>query len=728
MYLQKTSKLLGIVAHILGFWTIFSVSSNARNQLSRFQSKRNKALRHQKHRGLVFQSLDFLESQIHLLQHSIAEIEILKSGKHWRENGEKSAGFLKRTAVARENKRSITELRDPITGVLYSDHSNISRIATDYYTILYTPSSPDLTARRQLIRAIPSHLKISTEQQEELLASFTIDEILEESKRTPRKSSPGPDGLPYEILYLIMKFPPYQDLISIVYNTALTQAKFPQSWNESIMCLLYKKGDPADMKNYRPLSLANTDYKLFTRILNHRIMEVSTQLISRSQLGFLPGRFIAENGMICQILMEDAQRKWMVAENSGNDNTIDQLDTDIGLLLDQEKAYDRVNLDYMKRVLKKFGFPTKLINCINKLMGDNVIRINLNGHLSTEVAKLRGLKQGDPLSPILYNLTFEPFLLSIINDSQFKGYTMESHPVSYLLSFHLRQVNNCQFHHLPMLFPVSRTQGLKKQRTGTLEMLYRAADLLPRSFDLATINPATAMSLPLLAAVYVPPGSSFSLPHKVKQMKVSDVFQYDPHLHFLHWKAPRDPSLLQWKRAPGSVFRGLTSGQLKLQSYFAPVCRPAPPIESVVTFAPFVQQLQLAEGTSFVAATTSAKTFRAAVLSSVLSPMALRNIAPAQWKWFWSLSLTTIQHNMIYRLIAGYIPHRRLLHFIMPATFASPLCPVCLVTVDSAHHLLFDCPSKEQVRQGIIFEFLWPTTSLGDIKAALLSLDFSDIW
>ncbi|CEP09753.1 hypothetical protein [Parasitella parasitica] len=251
---------------------------------------------------------------------------------------------------------------------------------------------------------------------------------------------------------------------------------------------------------------------------------------------------------------------------------------------------------------------------------------------------------------------------------------------------------------------------------------------LERSFDLATINPATAMSLPLLAAVYVPPGSSFSLPHKVKQMKVSDVFQYDPHLHFLHWKAPRDPSLLQWKRAPGSVFRGLTSGQLKLQSYFAPVCRPAPPTESVVTFAPFVEQLQLAEGTSFVAATTSAKTFRAAVLSSVLSPMALRNIAPAQWKWFWSLSLTTIQRNVIYRLIAGCIPHRRLLHFIMPATYASPLCPVCLVTIDSAHHLLFDCPSKEQVWQGIIFEFLWPTTSLGDIKAALLSLDFSDIW
>lgn len=46
------------------------------------------------------------------------------------------------------------------------------------------------------------------------------------------------------------------------------------------MCLLYKKGDPADMKNYRPLSLANSDYKLFTRNINSRVMEVSANLIS----------------------------------------------------------------------------------------------------------------------------------------------------------------------------------------------------------------------------------------------------------------------------------------------------------------------------------------------------------------------------------------------------------------------------------------------------------------
>ncbi|KAK4519499.1 uncharacterized protein ATC70_009735 [Mucor velutinosus] len=146
-----------------------------------------------------------------------------------------------------------------------------------------------------------------------------VEELLTDSKQARRLSSPGPDGLPYEILHLVMKFPPFHDLIQLVYSKALKKGKFPPHWKESVMCLLYRKGDPAEMKNYRPLSLANSDYKLFTRNINRRIMEVSSNLTSRHQLGFIPGRFIAKNGMICQLLMEDAQRKWSIAEQQEND-------------------------------------------------------------------------------------------------------------------------------------------------------------------------------------------------------------------------------------------------------------------------------------------------------------------------------------------------------------------------------------------------------------------------
>lgn len=186
------------------------------------------------------------------------------------------------------------------------------------------------------------------------------------------------------------------------------------------------------MKNYRPLSLANTDYKLFTRTINRRVMEVCIDLISRHQLCFIPGRLITEDGMIYQLIMEDAQRKWSMAEQQGSDPDFRTLDLDIGFLLDQEKAYDRVNLHYLERVLLRFRIPRKLITCINRLMGDTLIRINLNSHLSLPVAKLRGLKQGDPLSSILYNLAFEPFLLAVIHDRAFQVYIIGSLQIKVL--------------------------------------------------------------------------------------------------------------------------------------------------------------------------------------------------------------------------------------------------------------------------------------------------------
>jgi len=170
---------------------------------------------------------------------------------------------------------------------------------------------------------------------------------------------------------------------------------------------------------------------------------------------------------------------------------------------------------------------------------------------------------------------------------------IDNHPVFYMLSHHVRNINQCHYHHIPLLFPCSRTQGVRKQRIGTLDMLYRAIDYIPRSFDPAIINPATALTLPLQAAFYAPPSSSMSIPAKIKQMMVSDVFHYDPYLRLLHWKDTSDPDLLVWKRAPPTIYKGLITGNFKLQHYFVPLCRPASFIDTNISFAPFVNCLSL---------------------------------------------------------------------------------------------------------------------------------------
>ncbi|KAK4522013.1 uncharacterized protein ATC70_004552 [Mucor velutinosus] len=138
-------------------------------------------MRQKKNRGLVFQGLDYVNNQVQQLQHSIAEIEILKAGKFWREHGEKSAG-------------------DPTTDELCRDQYGIAAIATDFYSTLFTPDPTDSVTVSTLIRSIPGHLRIQGEQQESLILLIDIEDLLEDSKKTRRLSSPGPDGLPYEIL------------------------------------------------------------------------------------------------------------------------------------------------------------------------------------------------------------------------------------------------------------------------------------------------------------------------------------------------------------------------------------------------------------------------------------------------------------------------------------------------------------------------------------------------
>ncbi|CEP08896.1 hypothetical protein [Parasitella parasitica] len=98
--------------------------------------------------------------------------------------------------------------------------------------------------------------------------------------------------------------------------------------------------------------------------------------------------------------------------------------TGAGMLLDQEKAYDRVNAVYLGAVLERFGFPDRFVSCINQLFFGNAMFVNINGFFTAGVHQERGIRQGDPLSPLLFDLALEPFLLSILQDPQFCGFNV----------------------------------------------------------------------------------------------------------------------------------------------------------------------------------------------------------------------------------------------------------------------------------------------------------------
>lgn len=303
-------------------------------------------------------------------------------------------------------------------------------------------------------------------------------------------------------------------------------------------------------------------------------------------------------------------------------------------------------------------------------------------------------------------------------------------PLDILLIHHINNHNGSQLHQLPLLLPNSRRQLPRNRRVSTIDIIYKSIDMLPRNYDLVSLNVATSLLLPLSTVLFKASDREFRIPKKISNMIVSDVFQLHPNGQFLHWKDPSDLSLTLWKQAPKQLYKGLESGDLQLQPFFLPLCDPnsevASPLTSI-TLRPFSDKLILPNAITVSSARITSKIFRQACSSLSVAPAYLTSIPSSAWSFFWSLSLTMIQRNVFYRFLNNCIPHRSLLHRIFPTVHLSPLCAVCSSVEDSVDHFLFRCPSKAAVWQGIIFEFLWPTVTIDDIRHAILTFDFYNI-
>ncbi|KAG0755660.1 hypothetical protein G6F62_008320 [Rhizopus arrhizus] len=426
------------IASLLSHWsaqdkwdTIKSVTISVAKKFSRRQTSHLKSvekLLHHKRASLTNSvsrfadnaanlrpQLSVIESQLASIQQYHAETLALRSGIRWREMGEISAGYLKRTIAQRQSRQKISKLIHPTTDEICTSPTELQAAARAFYSDLYSPDPINDGAVQNILSSVPSPLRLSAGDQDFLTSPIEWDDLMEQVRRCPNKSSPGLDGIPYEILRLLFTHPDCKLIILQVYNDGLTQGIFPLSWSRNCVSLLPKKGDLSDLKNWRPISLINTDAKVFTRILNSRIILCADTLITPFQSGFVQGRFIADNGLLMKLVMEHAR-----LSNSSA----------IGLLIDQEKAYDRIHPDYLRQVLQRFAFPDSIINSISSLFFSTELQLNINGFLSDPIPQSRGLRQGDPLSPVLFNLAFEPLLRSILNDQNFKGFQLPRSPLS----------------------------------------------------------------------------------------------------------------------------------------------------------------------------------------------------------------------------------------------------------------------------------------------------------
>lgn len=183
------------------------------------------------------------------------------------------------------------------------------------------------------------------------------------------------------------------------------ETPFAHGW----MCPIFKKKDPTDISNYRPITLLNTDYKLLTKVLALQLMDHISSLIHKDQAGFIPKRSIFDQIRLAKTIINYAE----VTEENG-----------AIVALDQEKAYDKIKHEYLWDVLEAFSLPEPFIRTIKALYRNATTQIAINGIFSEPYRILRGIRQGDPLSCPLFDLGIEPLACMIRNDPDIKGITI----------------------------------------------------------------------------------------------------------------------------------------------------------------------------------------------------------------------------------------------------------------------------------------------------------------
>ena len=247
--------------------------------------------------------------------------------------------------------------------------------------------------------------KVLSEEEKNLLTGdIQESEIWDAIKCMSNNKSPGSDGLPiefYKKVWKIIKFD-YMEMVKYVCN----DSRLSNSQLLGIIKLIAKSGDLKVIENWRPISLLNVDYKIFAKVLTNRLKSLVHKFFSKEQYCGVIGKSIVN----CNNTIRDIF--YCINEN----------DKELAVMnLDWAKAFDRVNVKFVFQVMDKFGFPKEFIDMIKILYKECKSCVYVNGALSSSFFIKRSIRQGCPLSMLLYVIFQEPVYIAIKTNKMIIG-------------------------------------------------------------------------------------------------------------------------------------------------------------------------------------------------------------------------------------------------------------------------------------------------------------------
>ena len=336
---------------------------------------------------------------------SITQGIIVRSRAQWVEMSEKNNKYFLSLEKANKVKSTINTLSLD-DGDISTNQSTILKEIKTFYANLYSKKDVELNSGHANKFFTHSKIpKLNVEQQEICEGLLTMNECFEVLNSFQKGKTPGNDGLTVEFYKQFWQV--FGKTLVDSLNTGYAKGELSNSQKQGVITLILKKEkDKRKISSYRPITLLNVDLKIGSKAIAKRVAKVLPDIIGIEQSAFVNERYIGDAVRTVADLILFTKYKNCPG---------------ILLNIDFEKAYDSIDHNFLAKVINSFNFGVSFQRWVN-VFYNNIQSCVMNNGISTGYFPIkRGVRQGDPLSSILFVISMEVLLINIRENNDIRG-------------------------------------------------------------------------------------------------------------------------------------------------------------------------------------------------------------------------------------------------------------------------------------------------------------------
>jgi len=341
-----------------------------------------------------------IREEITQLQEKYQHGAFIRSKCNFLDFSEKPSKYFYMREKDRSEKKIIRNLK--LDGKDLSDNDSIINAFRNFYIDLFTKQEIDTDLMNEFLTDLP-HL--DSNQATFCEGPITSDEILSALQSMQNNKSPGPDGLSKEfyLTFFNLMSPTLVRLYCLIYEKGILT---PSQRTSYISLICKDPNNSEQMKNWRPISLLNYDYKIVSKIMATRLGGVIENIVHPDQSSSIKSRSILDNCHLLRNIYDYVTEKQIPCA---------------WINLDFLKAFDQISWQFLFETLHAYGFKSSFINWIKILYNDASSSVLVNNHISEPFKLYRGVRQGCAISPLLFVICLEPLATKVRNEKDITG-------------------------------------------------------------------------------------------------------------------------------------------------------------------------------------------------------------------------------------------------------------------------------------------------------------------